>query len=285
MKGAKVLRHFFVIEIIEKAEVCMKVIKLAVVALAMVVLSPYIARAADWDIAFENKIGGTHYHEEYSTIDSKWNAFYYEGLISANYFKEKGLVGRVDLGIPVTASAEEQWDVSSVKYQTDDMKFWGMEGNIELGYAMPIIVDKMPFALLGGYGFNFTRFTRTNFIVLSKITSTAIVDEDYWVHHLDLGGKLVYNVSDKLKVDLKSMFGFVVYNSAHNSVLGDVNGDGGYTIRTETNVNYKYSENLALSLGGFFTFQHLEGGTSGNLVWPDNDLYTYGGNIAVKYLF
>jgi len=250
-----------------------------------VILLPSLANASNWDVEFLNRIGGATYQEEYSTIDSDWSAFYYEGIIAVNYFQEKGLVGRFDLGFPVTASAEEQWNVSGTKYQTNDLKFWAIESNIELGYAMPIIVDKMPFSLLGGYGFNFMRFTRTNFNVLNIITSTAIVDEDYWVHHLDIGGKLDYKISDKLKMDLKAMFGFVVYNSAHNSVLGDVDGDGGYVFRTESNIAYSLSKSWALILGGFFTLQHLEGGTSGNLVWPDNDLYTYGGNLSVKYKF
>lgn len=237
------------------------------------------------DVALENKIGGVTYKEDYSNVDSDWNAFYYEGLLSVNYFKENSLIGRIDFGMPLASSSEETWRVSGAKYQTNDMKFWGMESNIELGYAMPVISDKMLAAMLGGYGFSFTRFTRTNFNVLNIITSTAIVDEDYWVHHIDIGGKLVYSVNEKLKVDLKGIFGFVVYNSAHNSVLGDVEGEGGYLVKTETNIDYDIAENWALTLGGFFTLQHLEGDTKGNLTWPDNDLYTYGGNIGLKYTF
>lgn len=243
------------------------------------------AVAENWSVDLENKIGGAHYTESFDNVDSKWNAFYYKGILSANYFKEGSIVGRLDFAMPVTSSSEESWNVSGIKYQTNDMMFWGMESNIELGYAFPIVKEKLDLAPIGAYGFSFTRFTRTNFNILNIITSTAIVDEDYWVHHLDIGGKLVYKASDKWTADLKGLYGFVVYDSAHNSEYGTLKGGGGYIIKTELNVAYLFADNLAVSCGAFFDMQHLKGGTSGSIVWPDNDLYTYGGKLDLRYRF
>lgn len=42
---------------------------------------------------------------------------------------------------------------------------------------------------------------------------------------------------------------------------------------------------LKLLLGGFADLQHLKGGEQSNIIWPDNELNIYGGDIGVKYLF
>ncbi len=254
-----------------------------------VVLIPCLAGASDevtgWSIEADNKIGGATYQEKEVSIDSNWTTFYYEGIVAVDYFKEKGLIGRIDFGMPLTASGEETWDINTKRYQTNDMSFWGMESNVELGYAFPVVADKWGVAPLGRYGFSFTRFTRTNFNVLNIITSTAIVDEDYWVQHIDMGGKFFYKVNDKLNFDIKGLFGFVVYNSAHNSVLGTINGGGGYMTMAETNINYNIYKTWSIAGGGFFGLQYLKGGTSGNMLWPNNYLYSYGGKINLKYTF
>lgn len=262
----------------------MKKVVMICAVLAMA-LTPCAASASDWNIELDNKIGAMTYQENESPIDSNCIAFYYEGIIAVDYFKEKGIIGRLDFGMPFTSVSEETWDVSGVRYQTNDLSFWGMESNIELGYSFPMVADKWSIAPLGAYGFSFTRFTRTNFNVLNVITSTAVVDEDYWVQHIDMGGKFFYNVNEKLNFDIKGLFGFVVYDSAHNSVLGTIEGGGGYVVKAETNINYKIYNSLYIAGGAFFTTQYLKGGTSGNLIWPNNYLYTYGGKINIKYTF
>ena len=50
---------------------------IAAVVLAAILSVPCLADTSNWDMGFESQIGGAAYKEKYTTLDSKWNAFFY----------------------------------------------------------------------------------------------------------------------------------------------------------------------------------------------------------------
>jgi len=257
---------------------------------AITMLLPSLCDAANWGVSFENKIGAATYSETYKPFELKGRAdtFYYEGVVAATYQRpkgEKGVVERIDFGMPVTPYGPEVWKVSGRRYQTDDMRFWGAKTNIEFGYAFPVLEDRLTITPIGRYGFNFTRFSRTNFTLLNILRSSIVVNENCWVHHLDLGARITHYASDRITFRFMGLFGFVVSDIAHNSVLGSITGDGGYIAETDFNIDCRFTETMKATLGGFFGLQHLEGGESDTAIWPDNTLTTYGGMLSLTKQF
>lgn len=236
-------------------------------------------------VNLDSNLGGATYNEKEGGVDSKWAGFYYGGDVNIANCDKKNIEGKLEFGMFGTSSGTETWNVNGAKYQTNDMYFWGMDFLAEAGWAFNFEDYNITLTPLGAYGYKFTRFSRTDFNVLNTITSTAVVDEDFNVHHLDIGGKIDYAPNKKLNLYAKSRFGFVVCNSADNSALGDISGDGGYIVDTEFGINYFFTENMGLNLTGFADLQRLKGGSSSNLIWPDNNLNVYGGTIGVKYTF
>ena len=241
-----------------------------------------------WEIDIDNKLGAATYGEKYSNLDSEWNAFYYEGLVAVGHYPSEGLIGGVDFGIGMTPSADEEWDLSNIKIQTNDLKFWQLENNAEIGYVLPFFVDKAPIAPIIGYGWSFTRFERTNFNILDLLISSETIREDVWVHHLDMGFRITFLTHRKdMRVHARAIYGLVLYSSAYNNGYDTtIEGDfGSFLVKGDLGVDYDITEHLTLNFSGFVGIQHLEGGTSGMIVWPENDLNTYGGKIGVTYKF
>ena len=258
---------------------------ISLLTLLAMVLFPSLCCATNWDIQVENNFAAATYIEKHFSADSNWTAFCYKPTIAADYHQERGVIARVDFSIPLTTTADEKWYYNEEKYQTNDMSFWGLDTNVELGYIIPVIIDKMDVAVIGAYGYRFERFSRSDPTNTNTIPGLSILDQDYNVQHLDIGAKFFYNANEQLNLDLKALYGFVVYNSVKNSAVGTVVGDGGFLFKTEANVNYNFYANWVFSLGAFFDVLHLEGGDSDNFTWPDSDMYIYGGKTSLKYTF
>ena len=241
-----------------------------------------------WEINADSKLGVATYREEYGIIESDWLAFYSGGIISLGHYPEEGFIGGADFGMGFTPNADEDWEITGRPFQANDMRLWEMENNFELGYIIPVLIDKIPIAPLFGYGWRFTRFKRENFAIADMDISSESVEEDFWVHHLDAGLRFSYKtMNEKFKIDLRGIFGFILYSSAYNNAFDTTieGGDGSFLIKIDLGVSYEMTEHLSLNVAGFTGIQHLEGSTSGNIVWPDNDLNTYGGKIGIKYIF
>ena len=238
-----------------------------------------------WEINLDTELAGVSYEEEDADITSDWSTFYHRTSLNVANNDKENFEGEVEFGMFYTATDTENWDVGSLEYQTNDMYFWGLDAQVLGGWA--INFEDTPFTVtpLGGYGYKFIRFSRTDFNILNIITSTEVVDEDFNIHHLDLGAKFDYELNEKTNIFAKSLFGFVIYNEADNSSLGDIEGDGGYIIDTEIGLNYFYKDNMSLKLSGFINLQHLDGGDKDKVIWPDNDLNVYGANIGFKRVF
>lgn len=264
----------------------LKYIILGGVILGSVLLSPYNSMA--WEIDFDTYLGGAIYKESESTVDSDWTAFYNKSTVYLGDYDNKTIEGDIRFGMSYTSTGTETWDISGVEYQTNDMKFWEMDTGVDLGWAFPVELDqdtKLAITPLVGYRWRFIRFTRENFTILNTITIRETIDEDYNLHFLDLGGRIAVEWQKNFEFFAKPIFGIVLYNATDNSELGTVKGDGGFSFRLDTGINYAFTENIVAGVSFTMELQRLKGGESGNILWPDNSLDTYGGTIAVKYRF
>ena len=119
---------------------------------------------------------------------------------------------------------------------------------------------------------------------MHTITSTDVVDEDYNIHSLDLGGKIDFKF-DKFDVYAKPIFGIVLYNTTRNSMVGTIKGSGGFLFNLDTGVDYAITQNITFGLAFKMELQDLNGTTKDNIIWPDNTLQTYGGTVSIRYKF
>ncbi|MFH1995668.1 MAG: hypothetical protein ABIJ27_01570 [Candidatus Omnitrophota bacterium] len=240
------------------------------------------------EVEMDNRLGVTTLTEEYGSVDSEWVAFFYKNLFSVGHYPDEGFIGGVNVGVAVTPDTNEDWKLSGENVATNDLRYWGIENSFEVGYVLPIFVDKTPFAPIMGYGWSFTRLKRSGFDIPGNTLSSESTEEDLWVHHVDAGFRLKHSThNEKLKVNLRGIFGFIVaassYNSANETKIDG--GNGSFLIETDLKADYFVDENLIFNFGGFVGIQHLEGSTKNSIVWPDTDLNTYGGSIGLKYVF
>jgi len=264
--------------------------KRVITVLGMVVITVMVLVAGQafaepaWEVSIDDSMGVALYSENDSIagsdIKGDWKAFYNKTTISVSNYDGEGIEGEVRYGMFLTPKAEETWDINSVRYQTNDMSFWGIDTGFDIGWGFSFegVSDfaenniDITLTPLVGYRWKFFRFSRTNFNVLNIITSTETVDEDYNIHCLDLGGRIGIDLGEKWEVFAKPIFGLVLYDSAKNSSLGTIKGDGGFLFNMDTGVNYKISENLVLGVMFTTEIQRLQGGTKDNIIWPDNSL-------------
>ena len=257
------------------------------------------AYAVAWQVSVDNTMGGAIYKEDQTlgryNVASDWSGFYNKTTFRLGDFDNEDFEGDIHFGMFFTSRATEKWDVNEIEYQTNDMSFWGLDTGLDVGWAFPIkaISDFAPEELnivltpLVGYKWKFMRFSRSKFDTINTITVAETVDEDYNIHCLDVGGRLSLEIDDRWEVFAKPIFGIVVYNGANNSELGTINGGGGLVFDFDTGVNYEITEDLVLGAMFAMEIQRLTGGTNdaGTIMWPDNSLDVYGGELRLAYKF
>jgi len=264
---------------------------------AVLLLSALLVAASSvhaWEFSFENYAAEAAYGENASSggtsIDSDWNAFYYKGTGTLSKYNHENIQGEVFYGMFLTPKENESWDMNGADVQTNDMSFWGIDTGMLLGWAFPIFSKpeddfKTSITPLVGYEWKFERFTRQNFVIPRTITISDIVDEDYNIHSLDLGGRIDV-VHGKFTVYAKPIFGIVLYNSSKNSLIdGSIKGDGGFLFNLDAGVDYEIVQNFTFGLAFKMELQDLNGSTKDNIIWPDSTLQTYGGTASIRYRF
>lgn len=257
----------------------------ALVACAVMIIS---SQAHGWEFSLDDYVGSARYKEKEGTVKSDWSAFYNRTTLSLGDYDNEKIEGDVRLGVSITATATETWNVSDVEYQTNDMSFLGVDMAGDIGWAFSTDMGKNAKAALTpllGYKCKLIRFTRNNFVILNTITMRETIDEGYNLHFLDLGGRASAEFGDKVEIFAKPIFGIGLYNSAHNSSLGTVKGGGGFLFNLDTGINYLATKDLVVGVAFTCEIQRLTGGGSGDVIWPDNSLDTYGGTVSLKYRF
>jgi len=240
-----------------------------------------------WELTAELQGGGAEYEEHASSVDvdSKWNDFFGRVNLSLGNYDLERFEGGIKGSLFGTLEDTEKWYLNGSLYQNNDMYFTGGSFLAEAGIA---IGDKekpgmLIFTPLVGYGYNRNHFVRSNFVTSGTVSELGEVSEDYDVHYIDFGGKLNFVFNEKMLVDLRASCGVVVDNEADNSLLGTVDGHGGYIPKFDGKLKLVTGPDSSLNIGGFCEHQHLEGGTSGNVEWPDNDLLLWGFTLGATY--
>jgi hypothetical protein len=239
-----------------------------------------------WSVAIKTKIGMARYEENEQTVSSDYNAFYSEVSCAVVNQNQGDIEKAINLSYGQSITDKETWKISDLEYQTNDLDFYRLNFGASIGKVL--YSDRyqnlrvVPFL---GYGFRYINFERSDFVILSAITLRDVVNEEYYLHHADCGVKFDFPISTKWNVAGLGSFGYVFYNQADNSVLGKIDGGGGYIVNGNIDLRYAISDAWQLIFGGFVELQSLNGGQKGSIIWPDNDLNIYGGNIEARFVF
>ena len=237
------------------------------------------------------EIGAVNYSENEGGVASDWDSNLFKISLGLANQDRNQLEGEAKFSFFNGSSDTEEWKVDSVSYQTNDMDLKGWDFECKLGYAIDLGYDfpdlatdtELVFTPFLGYGYRNIRFSRSDFNILNLITITETVDEDYNIHHLNLGGRLDLGVNNDLNFSLGLLGGYVFYNEADNSALGKIKGDGGYLVRGLIGLDYAVSDSWRFLISFVSEQQSLRGGTKGNIIWPDNTLQSHGGFIKFTY--
>jgi len=222
------------------------------------------------------------YKEKEQGIESSFRAFYPELWLSAIYRTQNDFFGSLEGSFGRTLTEEEDWKSNGTYVHSNDLNFYFGTFRAQAGKGVIVqMLGDLHLAPFLGYGFNYMKFERSNNNVIGAF-SRNVANESYYTHHADAGLKLDKKFGEKFFVSASGLYGYVFYNEADNGNLGWIKGKG--ELITEANVNLKYflTKQLKLLLGGFFDYQKLKGNTKDDVLWPNNELYVYGGQAGIE---
>jgi len=237
-------------------------------------LRPYFGRAtyeedvrdvAHIDSDWESLLGG--FKAEVSELKARWYAFILEGTIWGTF------------------EEEEKWEADSFR-QTNDLNVWGWEGKALIGVTIPIGAQAL-ITPLGGVSYRRQSFSRNEFKINYVPVDMETVTEKYPI--FSAGGGL--NAEVFLPKGF-GLFGRVLYfdvieSKAENSILGDIDGDGGEIWSVEAGMEWTDGVSFALGAAASYEWQRLDGGTddSGLAEWPENELESIALVGAFRFFF
>lgn len=231
------------------------------------------------------KMASANYKEKQDQVESNFHAFYPEGVLSISKKTRNDWEFAGDFSYGQTDTRTETWNVDGIQVQHNDLDFSRANGRVSLGKILhwdrikPLKVT--PFV---NYGFRYIDFVRNHFDFLGIRTDTEVT-EKYYIHYAGGGLKLDTKLTNRLHLLGTGSCAYVFYNRAHNSLLGNIDGDGGIIADGSLNMEYSINNLWKIVGGGFAEFQSLNGGTSSIAFWPDNTLNIFGGNLALRANF
>lgn len=239
-----------------------------------------------WYVEIREKLGVANYEESDAPVSSDFSSFFSEVSCTALNDNANDIEKSISFSYGQAVEDKETWRVDDIDYQTNDMSFYRIKLFGSVGKILYSDRYKdlrvIPFI---GYGFRYVNFKRSNFNILNIITLTDEVSEKYYLHHLDCGVKFDLPIFKRWDIAGMGSIGYVFYNQADNSILGKIDGKGGYVVNGNLDFLYRLNDDWQLILGGFVEFQNLTGGEKGIIVWPDNELNIYSGNIGARFIF
>ncbi len=248
-------------------------------------------RKKGWQMTSDVEIGTLSYEEDASSVGVTSDLGSSYGKLNIEYGEsnEEQLEAGIHISLFQSLEDEENWHLGGFGLiQTNDTDLWGVNASANLGWAFVIhdeIEESVILTPYAGYGYRFWEFSRSNFNVLGTVVEVGEVSEDYNIHYLDFGSRLIWNVSRKTSFKVGWGYGWVRFTEANNSELGKIEGEGGRIIQWDVALSYLFSENVAAFAGFGFESQNLDGGTSGNVIWPDNEAIFLGGKVGAVYRF
>jgi hypothetical protein len=239
-------------------------------------------------LEFRPSIGRATYQEnirDVGYVDSDWEALRGGFQAEVSELKAHWYAFVLEGAIWGTDEGEEEWNADSFR-QTNNLKVWGWGGKALIGATLPI-GEKALITPLVGVDYRRQSFSRSEFKVNYIPVDTETVTEKYPV--FSAGGGL--NAEVFLPQGF-GLFGRVLYfdvidSRAENSLLGDIDGDGGEIWSVEAGM--EWTDNLSFALGAAVSYelQKLDGGTddSGSLEWPENKLESIALVGAFRFFF
>lgn len=192
----------------------------------------------------------------------------------------------------------ESWREQGQLVQLNQMNVYGLEFVVDVGHAF---VESRRGRLRGwaGLGFRQQEFERSEFDLIGRENpDIGVVDESISAGFVRLALDGTVAVSRAVSLEGDFSVGLVFFNEANNSLLGDVEGEGGTLVSGRIALAWQIDDLNKVSLGVHGEVQDLEGDTSlsgislrdGNIVeqvieWPDNELILSGLDLRWTYSF
>ncbi len=237
-------------------------------------LRPYLGRAtyeenvrdgaeinSDWNAL----LGG--FRAEFSELKAHWYAFVLEGAIWTS------------------DENEEKWDAASFQ-QTNDLKVWGWEGKALIGATIPI-GEQALITPLAGISYRRQSFSRSDFKFNYVPVDMETVTEKYPVFSAGGGVHAEVFLPKGFALYGRVLCFGVVDAKAENSLLGDIDGDGGEIWSAEAGMEWTDGVSFAVGAAAAYDWQRLDGGSddSGGVEWPENTLETMALVGAFRFFF
>lgn len=243
-------------------------------------------QALPWNFTGKLNLAAAYYEEDEQGIKSDFNAFYPEVSFSAEKEIEGDLQFMANTSFGMSLKEDETWKLNGLEFQRNGLDF--SRFNIGAGFGKILYSNRdknlraIPYI---DYRFRYIYFSRSNFTIFSTPANVDPISEKYYLHNLGVGLKVDKKFNDKVGMLGSLGFGYFVYNAAHNSALGTVEGSGGYLAYGSLDFTYSLTGSWNLLGGAFVDYQHLSGGEKSGVIWPDNTMTIFGGDLALKYTF
>ena len=245
-------------------------------------------KGSDAQIDLRVHTGYSSYEEHVSIdpTDSEWTGATV-GFGAVFRAKQPDYHANIHLDYFTSLEDTEEWTSRGFLAQRNDLSLSGVMLLGELGYPVPV-KEGTDLILLGGLGFRYNQFSRSNFQTAAVgFDDLGRVDEDYKLIYLNGALALEHAFSENNGMRLRGDLGWIVFNEAENSLIGDgpLEGDGGFIFRLAADWYWQIKPNQKLSIGVILDHQENNGTVdSFNVIdpsvglqsfiveWPDNEL-------------
>jgi len=212
--------------------------------------------------------------------------------IQAEYTFKRWLLGTKWIIPIVKGDDTEDWTVAGSSYQTNQLEYEWLRGDIYAGYIFKEILSSDTVEPYLGIRCSWAEQERSDIVVLG-VPAIGTVTEEIDSYGLLLGLQAKRKFFDEkfaLKISFEYVFPFdvEVTNSAFPGL--SIDADDGYTWQIGLEGDHKLTENWLLSAKFYYGKIHWDGsdwiGYSGvSVKWPENDTEYFGGAVSVTYKF
>jgi hypothetical protein len=239
-----------------------------------------------WQVNVDGTIAQATYSEKESGLKSDFTALYLQAGCSIIRTSPSDVENIIRMSYGSSVTDTEQWDVNGIEYQNNDLSISRFALDISAGKKLfserykPLSV--VPYV---DYGFRYLNFERSNFDIINAILIRDTVNEQYYIQQIGAGIKAEYALSNAWSIGGYAQCSYPFYNVADNSVLGNINSAGGLCIDGALQMSYRFLPSWLITGSGEVQYQGINGGSDGNIIWPDNQFMAVGGKLSVEYTF
>lgn len=242
-------------------------------------------QAPRWTVPYVEAGGGRVSYQETATISpltSEWEASMFTLGGGVRSLPETGPGWLFDgyLGMGVSGTDEETWAQSGAVVQYNDLDWFRFDLGGDVGWYWPF--ERGWVAPTGWGVLRSDQYSRDHFVTDEGTLSTppGSVDEDVGLvlFGAAVEGGVALDHAATWTLEGRLSAGWVAYSEASNSLLGDVEGNGGQLVDLSLALGWRSQSHSIWHAGIRYELQDLEGGTSVSetddymVEWPDNEL-------------